>query len=76
MFVSLALLLAAGSTPTANEPVAKKPKLKCEWIHEVGSARPRRECVRREPKEQHAHPDAPAQATDQTKPEPKPGSDN
>lgn len=35
----IAMLLAAGQ-PAA----AEQPKLQCEWIHEMGSLRPRRVC--------------------------------
>ena len=44
MSLLLALLVAATPTAAAPEPVAKKPRLKCEWIHEVGTSRPRRVC--------------------------------
>ena len=48
MSVLLALLLAAD--PAANQVAEKKPKLRCEWIHEVGTSRPRRVCEQRQPK--------------------------
>ena len=44
MSLLFALLVAATPTAAAPEPVAKKPRLKCEWIHEVGTSRPRRVC--------------------------------
>lgn len=44
MSLLLALLVAATPTATAPEAVVKKPRLKCEWIHEVGTSRPRRVC--------------------------------
>ena len=47
MSLLLALLVAATPTAAAPEPVAKKPRLKCEWIHEVGTSRPRRICEKR-----------------------------
>lgn len=51
MSLLLALLVAATPTATAPEATAKKPRLKCEWIHEVGTSRPRRVCEKRvEPK--------------------------
>ena len=46
MSLLLALLVAATPTAAAPESVAKKPRLKCEWIHEVGTSRPRRVCER------------------------------
>ena len=47
MSVLFALLLA--STPAASPAptVEKKPRLRCEWIHEVGTSRPRRVCEKR-----------------------------
>lgn len=51
MSLFIALLVAASPAATAPEAVAKKPRLKCEWIHEVGTSRPRRVCEKRvEPK--------------------------
>ena len=47
MSVLFAFLLAATPNATAPEAPAKKEKLKCEWVHEVGSARPRRYCEKR-----------------------------
>lgn len=44
MSMLLALLVAASPAATAPEAVEKKPRLKCEWIHEVGTSRPRRVC--------------------------------
>jgi hypothetical protein len=44
MSVLVALLLAASPNAAAPEAVQKKPRLKCEWIHEVGTSRPRRVC--------------------------------
>ena len=44
MSLLLALLVVASPAATAPEPAAKKPRLKCEWIHEVGTSRPRRVC--------------------------------
>ena len=44
MSLLLALLVAASPNATAPEAAAKKPRLKCEWIHEVGTSRPRRVC--------------------------------
>jgi hypothetical protein len=80
MSVLFAFLLAASPTATAPEAPAKKEKMKCEWVHEVGSARPRRYCVKRvsakadatvatQPAQQgvelEAAPAAPTPATDQ-----------
>ena len=51
MSVMFALLLAAAPTAAPAEAApAKKPRLKCEWIHEVGSSRPRRICEKPAPK--------------------------
>ena len=47
MSILLSLLLVADPAVSAPE-APKKPKMRCEWIHEVGSARPRRHCVPRE----------------------------
>lgn len=48
MSVLFALMLAASPAATATaEPGEKKPRLKCEWIHEVGTSRPRRVCEKR-----------------------------
>ena len=44
MSLLLALLVAATPTAAAPEAAVKKPRLKCEWIHEVGTSRPRRVC--------------------------------
>ena len=67
MSVLFAFLLAATPTATAPEAPAKKEKLKCEWVHEVGSARPRRYCEKRvKPKadDAAATPQAAPQATE------------
>lgn len=51
MSLLIALLVSASPNATAPEAVEKKPRLKCEWIHEVGTSRPRRVCEKRvEPK--------------------------
>lgn len=51
MSLLIALLVAASPAATAPEAAEKKPRLKCEWIHEVGTSRPRRVCEKRvEPK--------------------------
>ena len=47
MSVLFALMLAASPTTATAETPAKKPRLKCEWIHEVGTSRPRRVCEKR-----------------------------
>ena len=47
MSVLFALLLASTPTATPAPIVEKKPRLKCEWIHEVGTSRPRRVCEKR-----------------------------
>ena len=44
MSLLLALMLAAGPAPVANEVADKKPRKKCEYISEVGTARMRRVC--------------------------------
>jgi len=77
MSVLFAFLLAASPTATAPEAPAKKEKLKCEWVHEVGSARPRRFCEKREkPKADEAVANQPAQQPTATAPAaPAPGND-
>lgn len=47
MTVLFALMLAASPATATAEPAVKKPRLKCEWIHEVGTSRPRRVCEKR-----------------------------
>ena len=47
MSVLFALLLASTPTATPAPTVEKKPRLRCEWIHEVGTSRPRRVCEKR-----------------------------
>ena len=47
MSVLFALMLAASPATVNVEPAEKKPRLKCEWIHEVGTSRPRRVCEKR-----------------------------
>lgn len=47
MSALFALMLAASPAATTAETVEKKPRLKCEWIHEVGTSRPRRICEKR-----------------------------
>ena len=45
MSFMFALLLAATPTAAPAEAApAKKPRMRCEWIHEVGTSRPRRVC--------------------------------
>ena len=64
MSVLFAFLLAASPTATAPEAPAKKEKMKCEWVHEVGSARPRRFCEKRvKPKADATAANPPAQQT-------------
>jgi hypothetical protein len=59
MSVLFALMLAASPATATAETPEKKPRLKCEWIHEVGTSRPRRICEKRAEK-----PKAVEQATD------------
>ena len=47
MSVLYALILAVSPATTATDTADKKPRLKCEWIHEVGTSRPRRICEKR-----------------------------
>ena len=63
MSVLFALILAAGPASATAEPLEKKPRLKCEWIHEVGTSRPRRVCEKRvaKPKRVEQTTDAAAQ---------------
>ena len=35
MSVLFALMLAASPATATADPIEKKPRLKCEWIHEV-----------------------------------------
>jgi hypothetical protein len=44
MSLLLAFLVSATQTAADPEAAVKKPRLKCEWIHEVGTSRPRRVC--------------------------------
>jgi hypothetical protein len=62
MSVLFALMLAAGPAP-APADTPEKPRLKCEWIHEVGTSRPRRICEKRveKPKPVEQTTDAAAQ---------------
>ena len=63
MSMLLALLVAASPAAAAPESVEKKPRLKCEWIHEVGTSRPRRVCEKRvEPKPAEQAKEEPQQA--------------
>ena len=60
MSVLFALLLASTPSATAAEPApAKKPRLRCEYVSEVGSNRPRRVCEKVQPKPEEAAPQAP-----------------
>lgn len=69
MSVLFALLLA--STPTANPaPTVEKPRLRCEWIHEVGTSRPRRVCEKRVQAKPVEQPKPAAQASDVNQPAP------
>lgn len=65
MSVMFALLLAAGSTAATTESnPPKKPRMRCEWIHEVGTSRPRRVCEKAQPKVEKAEPsEAPSAET-------------
>jgi hypothetical protein len=54
MSVLFALMLAASPATATAELVEKKPRLKCEWIHEVGTSRPRRICEKRVEKKKPA----------------------
>ena len=59
MSVLFALLLAStpAATPADAAP-AKKPRMRCEYISEVGTARPRRVCTKVQPKPEEAARDA------------------
>jgi len=56
MSVLIALMLAASPATATAEITEKKPRLKCEWIHEVGTSRPRRICEKRAEKPKPAEP--------------------
>lgn len=62
MSVLFALLIATSPAATTTEAApAKKPRLRCEWIHEVGTSRPRRVCEKVQPKADEAvRPETPA----------------
>lgn len=79
MTVLFAFLLAASPTATTPEAPAKKERLKCEWVHEVGSARPRRFCEKRvKPKsdEAVAVPQAAPQGAESKQPPQTPATGN
>lgn len=63
MSLLIALLVAASPAAAAPEAVEKKPRLKCEWIHEVGTSRPRRVCEKR------VEPKPPEQAKEEPQPQ-------
>lgn len=55
MSVMFALLLAASPTAaSAQAAPAKKPRMRCEYIHEVGTSRPRRVCEKVQPKQEES----------------------
>ena len=66
MSVLFALLLASTPAPT----VEKKPRLKCEWIHEVGTSRPRRVCEKRVQAKPVEQPKPAQQASEVNQPAP------
>ena len=69
MSLLIALLVAASSAAAAPEAVEKKPRLKCEWIHEVGTSRPRRVCEKRvEPKPAEQAKEEPQQQLPKSEP--------
>jgi hypothetical protein len=64
MSVLFALLLASTPTTAPAATVEKKPRLKCEWIHEVGTSRPRRICEKRVQAKPAEQPKPAEQASD------------
>ena len=63
MSVLFALLLASTPSATTAEPTpAKKPRMRCEYVSEVGSNRPRRVCEKIQPKPEEAAREAAPQA--------------
>lgn len=63
MSVLFALLLASTPTAATAEPApVKKPRLRCEYVSEVGSNRPRRVCEKVQPKPEEAAREAAPQA--------------
>ena len=71
MSVLFALLLASTPTATPAPTAEKKPRLRCEWIHEVGTSRPRRVCEKRVEKAKPVEQPKPAaQAGDVNQPAP------
>lgn len=70
MSVLFALLLASTPTATPAPTAEKKPRLRCEWIHEVGTSRPRRVCEKRVQAKPVEQPKPAAQASDVNQPAP------
>lgn len=70
MSVLFALLLASTPAATPAPTVEKKPRLKCEWIHEVGTSRPRRVCEKRVQAKPVEQPKPAQQASEVNQPAP------
>lgn len=70
MSVLFAMMLAASPATATAETPEKKPRLKCEWIHEVGSARPRRICEKRVEKPKPADQPKPVEQAGDAKQQP------
>ena len=68
MSLLFALILAASPTAAPAATTEKKPRLKCEWIHEVGTSRPRRICEKRVEKAKPAEQSKPAEQAHESSP--------
>ena len=63
MSLLFALMLASSPTAAPAEPApAKKPRMRCEYVSEIGSDRPRRVCQQVQPKPEEAAREAAPQA--------------
>jgi hypothetical protein len=55
MSLLFALMLASSPTTATAEPApVKKPRMRCEYVSEIGSNRPRRVCQKVQPKPEEA----------------------
>lgn len=70
MSVLFALILASTPTAAPAATAEKKPRLKCEWIHEVGTSRPRRICEKRVQAKPVEQPKPAEQASEANQPAP------
>ena len=70
MSVLFVMMLAASPATATAETPEKRPRLKCEWIHEVGSARSRRICEKRVDKPKPADQAKPVEQAGDAKQQP------